>query len=274
MIGMLSPEEIFSDHLEIVSYLTVAACGIFSLVYFGMIFFYRPVQLEDPVVKAGLLIGSLLMFGLAFLLPARKNFARILFRWFFLGMAVYAYFHSLERGQWWFLLALVFSIYSGWVLAHPGVAGFSRKLRPAEERLREGGGGLVFHQGILMTAAAVMTVRGLQALVVPSDDPASNPETGSMQLLAAFLVTFLVFFTRRLHAWARYTLAAFLGLAMLAGIPDTMTGRVENYLEYWKALIWVGYCGVASGVFFFSPGLNRVFKKIPPATTPAGTADA
>lgn len=268
MPDVRTPEERFEDRLEIVGYLSAILAGIFLVTYFGMIFFYRPVQLHSPGTKLLVLLLSSVALYLGFFIPRYHNASRVAFRLFFLGLAVFAYFRSLAPGQWFFGLLLVYALYALWVLSHPRGLRFFRRLRPYEERVLPIAGWFTLHLVVLTLFALITAMQGLIILSRTGENLLHELDQGMFQLFLSLVVIFFLPFLRRLQNWARWCLALLCAGLGLTAVPATMSVTIQNYLAYWQTLAKVFYFLSVGGYLVFSPAVRRVFDS-PAAKPPA-----
>ncbi|MBN1595111.1 hypothetical protein JW933_04205, partial [candidate division FCPU426 bacterium] len=257
MSTLLSPEERTTDRIEIVGYFSSGAAAVTLVVYFGMMFFYKPVQLHSLGTQALVLSCCLLVLITGFFIPREKNLARILFKFFFYFLAVLGYYQTVNQGQWYLGLAAAYSLYALWVLTHPLAVSRFRKLCLHEQRQLPAAVGLTWHRIILSLYALVTFVNGL--LILSAEDVKQDIDQGMLKLFLALAIAFLLVFFRRLHNWARWCIILIcLGLGF-SGLPDTINPRIKNYLEYWQSLIFVFYFLGVSAYLAFSPLIRSVF---------------
>jgi hypothetical protein len=269
----LTPEEKFSDRLEITGYFTAGVAGILLLVYFSMIFFYQPVQTHTWGTKAAILLISIFLLGVGLLVPKENNLARVGFRLFFYSFAVFTYFRAVPRGEWYFGFALLYSVYVLWVLTHPVAVRVFRNLRPYEERQLPAANWFVLHRIILFLYALIVGLDGLFILTEPEVDYMYDTDLGTLYVFISLVLMFLLLFFRRLQNWARWCIILLCLTLGILTIPSTINPQVQNYLEYWKSLLKVFYFLGLAAYLIFSPTIKSIFQKpLDPAKSPKAAA--
>ncbi|MCD4812872.1 hypothetical protein K8S19_04190 [bacterium] len=266
MADLLSREEHFEDRLEITGYFTSGVASIFLLIFFGMIFFYKPVQNLPPITQLFILLISIFLLTIGFFIPRGNNAARILFRIFFLWFGAYTYFKSIEQGQWFYLPLLLYSAYILWVLGHPVGIQFFRKLKPHEEKQKPVANWLTLHGTVLLLASCIAGLKGAMIISSTESDPLYDPDLGMLSLFLSLVFLFLLFFFRRMKNWARWCLILLSLTLGVFGIPETISTRITSYISYWKILTWVFYCVGLALYLIFSRKIQQAFRTAPPKT--------
>lgn len=262
----LSPEERLQDHVEIVGYGTAGLAGIGWVVYFGAMFFHAPLQNAPLGQHLGALLLMPFMLALALLVSRHVNFARVLLRLTFLGIAFAASLRLTDRLHGWWGLAGAFALYAAWVLGHPEALRFFRPLRPAEQRRLAAGGWLTFHSVILILYLLGVGWRGWERLLPAGNDLAvTEAEWGLLQIIGAMGLAMLDVFLLLAYNWARWLLAGVALIIGLAALPATMNPRPGDYWNYWQALALAGYFLSLFAYLVWAPSVKRVFHA-PPAT--------
>jgi len=260
---LLSAEERFTDRLEIVGYFTASMAAIILIMYFGMIFFYHPVQLQPPATKLLILLLSIFVLSVGFFIPRANNVARISYRLFFYLFATFAYFRTFVRNEWFFAPVIAYAFYVLWVLGHPVSIRFFRKLRPHEEQQLPAADWFTLHRIILTWYSLITGINGLLILNGSGESLLYDPDKATLQIFLSLMLFFLLIFFRHLKNWARWCVAFISLIIGTTGIPDTISTQVQNYFEYWKTLANVFYFLGLAAYLIFSPRIKTIFKKSP-----------
>lgn len=270
MPNFLSTQEQFQDRVELIGYLTLIASGALLIVYFGMLFFYAPVQQQSAGTKAGLLGLFLAAFAVGWWIPKHKNFARRLFLLFFLVLGTYSADLLFKQEKPWYALPGAYAFFGYWILSHPAAVRFFRPLKPAEARFEEGSQVFSIFRVFFLFQGAWAFYAGSVMVTLAAGDPLYNPAKAVGLLCWALLLWLILFLLKHGQPFARWTLAGLLALQAIMCIPDTF-GK-HSYIAYWSALGNFSL-SLAYAIFLASSAWCRAFfkKDTPPAQPTAPT---
>jgi hypothetical protein len=239
---LLSVDEQFKDHVELVGVACTAAATLFIFVYFGMLFFSETVRLAAPEQKLGLLAFYGVVAGVSLFVPFHRNWARWVLGWLVLGQGVYSASRWLDHGHWAHVVTVAFAVYAYWVLQHPAAIAQFRDLRPAETRQRNDAKLFQAWLAGLALYAAFQAWSGLQLAIAQEHELTGDSLPALSQMLWAAWLAVLIASLRRLQRWSRWLGAVTFCVAGVVYLPDTFV--VRGYWFYWLALL--------KCIFFFS----------------------
>jgi hypothetical protein len=256
MPSFLSTSELFQDRIELTGYATLILSALGTIVYFGLLFFYAPVQAQSLLTKLGVLLSGPVIFTLAWWLPKHKNWSRLVMKFFFLGFGCFAAFETFSIHHWAYALGLGYAFFGYWVLSHPAAIAVFRPLSEAEFQTQENATWFSLFTSYFIFQAGYVFCQGWIQL------DTSEPLNGFKSWGWALLAWILIFFVKRKKAWARWSLVILMLAAALAHLPETFTSH--SYWAYWKALADFSLYSAFALYLLFSPLVRQFFAKKPP----------
>jgi hypothetical protein len=266
MISPLSTQDQYKDRIEIIGYGTTILAGGLFLVYFTMLFFSKAVQAQAITGKLLILTLSLMLLILGFFIPLYKNLPRLAYRWLFLFIASFSFFEFFDKGTWYFGLLFIYTLYGYWVLSHPLVIHLYRPLYPRERALQKRSGLYLAHLALLTILALIFLLKGWVGLMHETES--NNLTVGLGYLALGFYIISLLWGLRRLRQWARWLLVITSGLIFLVLLPRSLSNQVQNYLEYWKVLLFSSYYLFLTIFMVAAPSVKTLYNPRPKSMPP------